>query len=102
MGDDTSTVSGLGTAKIGIGMKITEDLKVTAVTEGGPACVGGVRIGDKILALEGIPIDTRTDYKNIVRNYKRYDTVAHSIRRGSETISCDVTLGQSSRKPKVI
>eukprot|EP01006_Ploeotia_vitrea_P016138 TRINITY_DN46634_c0_g1_i1.p1 TRINITY_DN46634_c0_g1~~TRINITY_DN46634_c0_g1_i1.p1 ORF type:complete len:1595 (+),score=273.13 TRINITY_DN46634_c0_g1_i1:423-4787(+) len=96
-GDDGSSRSS-NTGKIGIGMRISDNLNVDHVTDGGPAAIAGIRVGDVITAVDGVRVDSRNDYKREIRNHRKHDRVSHTVRRNGDSIECDMTLGSGSSR----
>lgn len=75
---------------------------VQQVTEKSPAEEAGVAQEDQILQLNGVKIQDTAQLGVELRRYLAGDTVELKIQRGNETLSIQVTLGQSpSAQPEI-
>jgi putative serine protease PepD len=78
---------------IGVQIENTADgPRVAEVTPGGPADTAGVRAGDKIVAVDGRPIQDSTGLIVAVRDKAVGDTVDLTIERNGRTQDIQVTL----------
>lgn len=92
----------LFTVFVGFGERNLSDWTIAAITpsEGltqdgepveSPAVVAGLQEGDRILRLDGVPIDEFTDLKDVVET-RPGETVTLVVRRDGETIETTTTL----------
>lgn len=71
-------------------------MKLSGVTEGSPAAVAGLQAGDVIVRFGTIDIGNLYDYTFALGEYKPGDVVTVVVRRGTEELSFQLTVG--SRK----
>ncbi|MBI2619995.1 MAG: M28 family peptidase [Ignavibacteriales bacterium] len=71
-----------------------EGMKLSGVREGSPAADAGLQAGDVIIRFGTIEIKSLYDYTFALGEYKPGDEVRVVIRRGDETKSLTVVLGQ--------
>jgi len=64
-----------------------------AVTPGGAADAAGVEPGDVIVAVDGEPVETYEEFVVLIRSRAPGDVVTLQVKRGSEQVTLDVTLG---------
>jgi S1-C subfamily serine protease len=67
---------------------------VDTVTPTGPASSSGLRKGDKIVSIDGKPIDSPSDLGTLVLSKKPGDTVQLKVVRGGDTRTIEVKLGE--------
>ena len=60
------------------------------VAEGYPAKKAGLQKGDRIVAIDGRPVDTWNTMKEII-SHSKGDPLAVTVRRGEETLTVDIT-----------
>lgn len=70
-----------------------DDSTGPGVVAGSPAARAGIQVGDIIVAIEDVPIDTEHPLNAVLSQFAPGDTVAVRILRGGETITVRVTLG---------
>ncbi len=68
--------------------------RLMGVAEGSPAAKAGLRGGDVILQLGKYKVDNLEDFDGALRKYKAGDKVPVKIRRGRQTLTLQVTLGE--------
>jgi len=84
----------------GVGIQVVVDphdslITVTRVFEGGPAGEAGLLSGDKIVAVEGVPVTGyELDYTINTLKSKRKEPVNVSIKRGESVLSFDLLRAQ--------
>lgn len=66
---------------------------ISEITRGGPADEGGLKVGDVITAVDGIPADSGTSVSALIRMHEGGDEVTISYSRGGEPGEATVTLG---------
>ena len=91
------------TVRPGIGITVisytqTDDLSllgvfVYGVTEGGPADVAGAKVGDKVLMLDGVAVESQDAFINAVRNKIPGDTIVLTVERDGEQIELSIVVG---------
>jgi putative serine protease PepD len=72
---------------------------VAAITRGGPAASSDLRIGDRIVELDGQDIKEPGDLSSIVLDHKPGDRVGLTVMRGGEQRTIDVELGTRPDQP---
>jgi len=70
---------------------------VDSVQPGSGAAAGGMRTGDLIVAVDGVPLRSMSDLVAEVRRRIPGETVSFDIRRGAEQFRIDVVLGERPR-----
>jgi putative serine protease PepD len=66
---------------------------VSKATAGGPAAAAGIKQGDVITAVNGVPVTSYTDLAGQVRSYPGGTTVTLSYERGGSAKTASVKLG---------
>lgn len=66
---------------------------LSEVVRGGPAAEAGLKVGDVITAVDGIPADSGTSVSALIRMHAGGDTVTISYSRGGKPGETEVTLG---------
>ena len=64
-----------------------------AVTPGGAADVAGVQPGDRVVAVDGEPVETYEEFVVLIRSLRPGDDVTLLIERGDRQLSLTLTLG---------
>jgi hypothetical protein len=77
-----------------MGASDTPGLRLSGVTAGSPADRAGLRTGDLVVELGGIPVTDLQSYSDALYSKKPGDVVVVVVLRGSERLSFNVTLGQ--------
>ena len=91
--DKNKTTRGRGGLKVKLGIMPdfasanSDGLRVDGVTPGGPASQAGMKTGDKIVAIEGMPITNIYDYMARLKKLKKGQRISVDIiRNGKEEI----------------
>lgn len=71
-------------------------LEVFHVEEGSPAARGGLKFGDLLLTLDGVPISGREALSKALAARRWGDTAAFTVRREGETLAVAVPLRRAS------
>ena len=80
--------------RIGIGVEQGDGgIAVTGVVSGLPAERAGLRQGDLLLAIDGIPTPRAGDYDAIAAGFARGRPVVYEVRRGSESMALTIVPG---------
>lgn len=66
---------------------------VSEIVAGGPAEAGGLKAGDVIMAVDGIPADSGTTVSALIRMHEGGDEVTITYTRAGKTAETTVTLG---------
>ena len=69
-------------------------LLVVGVTDASPASVGGVLVGDVLMALDDQAVDSPEDLLDLLVGDRVGRTVTLDVRRGGATIELEVTVGE--------
>ncbi len=67
---------------------------IQSITEGGPAEVADLQVGDIITAFNGTRITNRTDLSSAIERCKVGDRVTVTVYRQGETVEVSVTVGE--------
>jgi len=70
-----------------------DGVKLSGVTEGGPADKGGLKAGDVIIRFDGLPVKTLNDYTETLFRHRPGDKVVVVVRRDRKELELHVTLG---------
>lgn len=77
------------------GVKVTEE--VDAETPAGKA---GLKNGDVLVRFDGVDVATWHHLNRLVGKKKPHDKVKLGLRRGGETVECEIELGEPSRRSR--
>ena len=66
---------------------------VGSVVAGGPADQGGLRAGDTLLSVDGVPLDSFETLASFLFDKSVGDTVSFDVDRGGSVVTVEVTLG---------
>ena len=72
----------------------SDDAWIKEVIEEGPAEKAGLKIGDTITKIDGQTVKSIARYREIIQTKKPGDVVKLTIRRGTEILNLEVTLGK--------
>ncbi len=80
---------------LGIGMESAGDLgvRVTQVFRGSPAERGGIRVGDRIVALDGARVTSPAQVSRGVAMHKVGETVTLAVERAGNALTAAIVLG---------
>lgn len=87
------------TAERRIGITIEErenGIVVAEVEAGGPADAGGLRPGDLIRTMNGVPVLGNVDYDEVAEGFQRGQPVPIAVSRDDETVSLSVRPGMKA------
>jgi putative serine protease PepD len=70
----------------------TGGVQVSSVTPGGPADRAGIKPGEVLVKLNGVPLNEPTDLIALVRKYAPGESVSLAVRRSNGTQNVQVTL----------
>lgn len=71
----------------------SEGAAVGTVSNGGPASKAGLKVGDVILAVNGVAVSGKVDLTAQIRFYAAGDSITLTVLRGSDKLQLPVTLG---------
>lgn len=77
---------------VGLGVGDAAGVVVTAVVQGGPASASGFAVGDEVVALDGTPVNNKTELVGLLAGREPGDTVAFLVRSNEGTVKRTVTL----------
>jgi hypothetical protein len=69
----------------------TNGVLVNAVADGGPAAKGGIKAGDRIVAINNQPVTTMGTYMLIMQNQKSGQPINVTVQRGDQKVMLKVT-----------
>ncbi|MFI5455590.1 MAG: M20/M25/M40 family metallo-hydrolase [Isosphaerales bacterium] len=75
-----------------------DGVKLSGVTEGGPAHKGGLKAGDVIIRFDGLPVKTLSDYTETLFRHRPGDKVGVVVKRDGKEIELHVTLGSRAAR----
>lgn len=87
-----------GPVAVGFGWKIEErkeQLFVTQVERGGNAERVGIKVGDQLVELGGIPIHTQDEYREIAGIFGEGDQIVVKLARGGKPYERDLQFGEA-------
>ena len=65
---------------------------VYSVTPGGPSDTAGLKVDDRLVALDGVELD-QDGFIEVIRSKTVGDTITFTVQRGEETLEITVTVG---------
>lgn len=90
-------------AFLGVGLRVdpndTLGVRVMKVAPGSPAETAGIRVGDRILAIEAEEMRTSEEITSIVRGMRPGDEISLTILRDEEIRPIVATLGSATAEP---
>lgn len=72
--------------------EIEPGVYVYDVTPGGPSDVAGLKVDDRLIALDGVELD-QDGFIDAIRQKTVGDTITFTVQRGTETLEITVTVG---------
>ncbi len=92
---DTDRVGTGSLAYLGVQTETTraEGPRIMQVADNGPAAKAGLKVGDRVTALDRKEVKSNDEFQSRLRGKKPGDKVVFSVRRGTETKEIEVTLG---------
>jgi serine protease Do len=73
-----------------------EGIYITNVVKGSGAEKAGIRVGDILVSLGGVQVETMRDLENAKNKYKPGDTVTVTVYRNNRRISLKLTFGEET------
>ncbi len=71
----------------------TPGVYIYSVSEGGPAEKAGVKVGDRLVSLDGAEYQTQDDFVAAIRSKKSGDTLKLVVEREGETVELTIVIG---------
>lgn len=69
---------------------------VRDLTKGGPAELGGVKVGDIVIGIEGTLIESIEEFNEVKSGYKAGDTITISVYRDEQIVDIEITLAEDT------
>ena len=85
---DAQTAQQLGVNAYGI--------YVADVVKGGPADKAGLKVGDRIVSIDGTEVAQKTDLGTIIQQHSAGDTLSITVARGGQMLTVSLTLGEKN------
>ena len=85
---DAQTAQQLGVNAYGI--------YVADVVKGGPADKAGLKVGDRIVSIDGTEVAQQTDLGTIIQQHSAGDTLSITVARGGQMQTVSLTLGEKN------
>ena len=85
---DAQTAQQLGVNAYGI--------YVADVVKGGPADQAGLKVGDRIVSIDGTEVAQKTDLGTIIQNHSAGDTLSITVARDGQMQTISLTLGEKN------
>ena len=85
---DAQTAQQLGVNAYGI--------YVAEVVKGGPADKAGLKVGDRIVSIDGTEVAQKTDLGTIIQQHSAGDTLSITVARGGQMQTVSLTLGEKN------
>ena len=85
---DAQTAQQLGVSAYGI--------YVADVVKGGPADQAGLKVGDRIVSIDGTEVAQKTDLGTIIQKHSAGDTLAITVARDGQMQTVNLTLGEKN------
>jgi Do/DeqQ family serine protease len=86
----------------GLGLDRNDGVYVQDVTEGGAAIVAGIKRGDFIVQVAGVPVHTEPELLEQIARYKPGDHVSITYRRGGKEYATTVELRNSAGNTSMV
>ncbi len=80
------------------GHEAKDGLSLAGVRDGGPAAKAGLKEGDLIVKVGGLPIGTIYDYMDSMEKHQAGDKVDVVVQREGKKVTLEVTLGSPPRE----
>ena len=97
-------VIGRGEPRAILGVTLNREGKMEPVveqlSENSPSGKAGIKVGDRLLKLNGNAIETTSDVDEIMSQVRPGDIATVEFRRGEEILEAKVTLGRRSNRPQ--
>lgn len=77
-----------------LGLSVTEGALLDAVLDGTPASQAGLRPGDVIVTLDGIPVNDRNSLVSLLLEHVAGETIDLEVIRDGQVIETQLTLGE--------
>ncbi|MBL8865264.1 MAG: trypsin-like peptidase domain-containing protein [Planctomycetia bacterium] len=94
-------VIGRGESRAVLGVTLSREGKMEPVveqlSEGSPSAKAGIKVGDRLLKLNGHVLEKTTDVDEIMTQLRPGDIATVEFRRGDEILEAKVTLGRRQR-----
>lgn len=75
---------------------IPQGFIVRSLTKDGPAELGGVKVGDIVIGIEGTLIESIDEFNDIKAKYKAGDTITVSVYRNEQIVDLKITLAEDT------
>jgi len=69
-------------------------MRLSGVRDGSPAMVAGLKAGDVVIELAGVPVKDIYSYSDALYSHKPGDVVKMVVMRGAQRVEVSVTLGK--------
>ena len=69
---------------------------VADVVKGGPADKAGLKVGDRIVSIDGTEVAQKTDLGTIIQQHSAGDTLSITVARGGQMQTVSLTLGEKN------
>jgi serine protease Do len=77
-----------------LGLKDTKGVVITQITEGSPAAEAGMQRDDVVLEFGGLPVESASQFRNLVAARKPGETVEMVVLRGGERGTLTAAMGK--------
>ncbi|MGI8475987.1 MAG: S1C family serine protease, partial [Thermomicrobiales bacterium] len=74
-------------------LPVANGVVVQTGTADGPAAAAGLQVGDVVLAIDGVKIDQKMSFAEVLFGHQPDETVTATVQRGDRQIDLEVTLG---------
>ncbi len=87
--------------RVWLGMTVSDKdtVRITAVTEGGPADRSGLRAGDTLLRVDDRPVSTAMDFYAVVLDKKAGDKLSLGLQRDGRAVAISLALASMPKPP---
>ena len=83
-----------------LNLPIRRGVLITGVLQSGPASAGGLRPGDVVVAIAGVPVTNTPQLLNAVAALKPQSVAAIGVQRGAQALAINVTVAQRPVRPR--
>lgn len=82
-----------------LGLSVGDGVYVIEVVAEQPAEKAGLRAGDVIMSIDGVPMNSAAEFRETIAKHKTGDVINVAYRRVAQNLTSQVTLGETATDP---